>query len=282
MSHHIRVLRRALSVAAACAIALTLASTHEAQAITNGQPDGNGHPYVGVMVIHFDGEPSRRLCSGELIAPTYFLTAGHCLQFIADSGGFVVIDGVTFDPTYDPNAHPTIVPAASFTVDPGFGRDAGDLHDLGVITLAQPVAMAPVKLPPAGLLDQLAAQGGLRGQDFTNVGYGATGWSFGGGSPQPVDFLIATRRVSRSPFQALEPAVLRLLETTEASGQGGICIGDSGSPRLLSVAGGDIAVAIVSTSTGGGGPFCTGGASFNYRLDTPSARGFVGQFVALP
>ena len=282
MSHYMRVLRRALSLAAAGAIALTLAGTQEAEAITNGQPDGNGHPYVGVMVVQFGGDPPERLCSGELIAPTYFLTAAHCLQFIANSGGFVIIDGVTFDPTYDPNAPARVVPAASFTFDPAFGRGAGDLHDLGVITLAQPVATAPVKLPPAGLLDQLAAQNGLRGQDFTNVGYGATGFDFGGGRPKPADFAIATRRVSTSPFEALEPAVLRLLESTNATGEGGVCFGDSGSPRLLNLAGGDVAVAIVSTSTGGGAPLCTGGTRFNYRLDTPSARGFLGQFVTLP
>jgi hypothetical protein len=144
------------------------------------------------------------------------------------------------------------------------------------------VATAGVKLPPAGLLDQLAARNGLRGQDFTNVGYGATGYHFGGGAPQLTDFAIATRRISTSPFQALEPAVLRLLETTSATGEGGVCFGDSGSARLLNVAGRDVAVAIVSTSPRGASPFCTGGTPFNYRLDTPSARAFLGQFVTLP
>jgi Trypsin len=278
MSHYARVLRRALSVAVASAIALALASTQEAHAITNGQPDGNGHPYVGVMVVQFGDDPPERLCSGELIASTYFLTAAHCLQFIANSGGFVVIDGVSFEPTYDPNAPATIVPAASFTFDPAFGKDRADLHDLGVITLAQPVAATPVKLPPTGLLDQLAPQGGLRGQDFTNVGYGATGFDFGGGRPRPADFAIARRRVSTSPFQALEGAVLRLLENTNATGEGGVCFGDSGSARLLNLAGDDVAVAIVSVH---GGP-CPGSASNNYRLDTPSARAFLSQFVTLP
>jgi hypothetical protein len=133
-----------------------------------------------------------------------------------------------------------------------FGKDEGDLHDLGVITLAQPVATSPVSLPPAGLLDALAAQGGLHDQDFTNVGYGATALTQTGGL---VDFQIATRRVSTSPFQALEPAVLRLQGNANATGQGGVCFADSGSPRLLNVAGHDVAAAIVSR---GGGPFCTG------------------------
>jgi hypothetical protein len=83
--------------------------------------------------------------------------------------------------------------------------------------------------------------------------------------------------VSTSPFQALEPAVLRLQGNVDATGQGGVCTGDSGGPRLLNVAGHDVAVAIVST---GGGHFCAGAdPNFNYRLDTPSARAFVSQFV---
>jgi hypothetical protein len=94
---------------------------------------------------------------------------------------------VTFDPTYVVGTS-TVIPAVSVTVDPQFGHDRGDLHDLGVITLASPVSATPVVLPTAGLLDQLAAQGGLHGQDFTNVGYGATGWAFGGGPPTYVDF----------------------------------------------------------------------------------------------
>src|SRR5437773_5099417 len=71
-----------------------------AGAITNGQLDGTAHPSVGVMVVDF-GAGAQRLCSGELISPTQFLTAAHCTAFlVADPS--VQLDGVTFDPTYDP------------------------------------------------------------------------------------------------------------------------------------------------------------------------------------
>src|SRR5213596_3608905 len=149
------------------------------------------------MVVDFGAGP-QRLCSGELIAPTQFLTAAHCTAFLVNNPS-VTLDGVTFDPTYDPGTS-TVIPTVSVTVDPLFGHDRGDLHDLGVITLASPVQAAPVVLPTAGLLDQLAAKGGLLGQDFTNVGYGATGFAFGGGAPTFVDFFAAVRRISTSPF----------------------------------------------------------------------------------
>ena len=49
-----------------------------AQAITDGELDGNGHPYVGLMVAQdADGVPLWR-CSGTLLSSTIFLTAGHC------------------------------------------------------------------------------------------------------------------------------------------------------------------------------------------------------------
>ena len=51
-----------------------------AAAITNGQPDAGRHPYVGLMVAHdADGVPLWR-CSGSLLSPTVFLTAGHCTE----------------------------------------------------------------------------------------------------------------------------------------------------------------------------------------------------------
>jgi hypothetical protein len=244
-----------------------------AGAITNGQPDGTGHPNVGVMIVDFGSGP-QRLCSGELIAPTRFLTAAHCTSFLVNNPALL---GVTFDSTYVAGTS-TVIPAVSVIVDPLFGKGRGDLHDLGVITLASPVSATPVVLPTAGLLDQLAAKGGLNAQDFTNVGYGATGWAFGGGPPTRVDFFPAVRRISTSPFMALEQNVLRLQANTNATGEGGICVGDSGSARYLNVGGNDVAVAIVSL---GGDARCVANDA-NYRLDTPSARAFLEEFVVLP
>ena len=101
-------------------------------------------------------------------------------------------------------------------------------------------------LPPAGLLDQLAAQGGLHGQQFTNVGYGATGYAFGGGQPTYMNFQPAVRRISTSPFMALEQNVLRLHGNKNATVDGGVCVGDSGSAAYLNVNGTEVAVGIVT------------------------------------
>jgi hypothetical protein len=72
--------RRALLTLLACAAVLGIALP--AWAITNGRPDGNAHPYVGLAVFDVklpDGRqvPSHR-CSASLLTPTVVLTAGHC------------------------------------------------------------------------------------------------------------------------------------------------------------------------------------------------------------
>jgi hypothetical protein len=48
-----------------------------ASAITNGVPDGDDHPYVGLAVFDTATGPTWR-CSGSLLSPTVFLVAGHC------------------------------------------------------------------------------------------------------------------------------------------------------------------------------------------------------------
>ena len=176
--------------------------------------------------------------------------------------------------TFDPSR--PVIPAVDTEVDPAFGHDQGDFHDLAVITLGRPAPAAPAVLPAAGLLDQLAAQGGLRGQQFTNVGYGAIGIARGGG--KPVLILDFMRRFAAPPFMALRNTVLLLLLNTNATGQGGTCFYDSGSPVFLNTGGRDVLVAVVSLKAD---QACVANG-FNYRLDTPSARAFLSKFVTLP
>jgi hypothetical protein len=58
-------------------------------AVQFGQPDGDEHPFVGLLVFDVGGSPAWR-CSGTLLSPTVMLTAGHCT--FGTSGGRVWFD----------------------------------------------------------------------------------------------------------------------------------------------------------------------------------------------
>jgi V8-like Glu-specific endopeptidase len=253
-------------------VALGLVFAAPAKAIGNGVPDGNGHPNVGAFAIEFEPGQKTIICSGSLASATVFLTAAHCLAFLPAFG----IEPSQVFVTFESNALTAtkFIQATAFHFDPLFGRDLGDLHDLGVIILParSTKGIAPVALPKAGLLDQMAEKGGLVGQTFVNVGYGVVPSIKGG----PPSFSFdGERRVSTSLFQALNPAWLRLLMNTDATGLGGVCFGDSGSPHFLPGTN-----TVVATTTGGDA-VCRA-ENYNYRLDTEMARSFLGQFMALP
>jgi len=132
--------------------------------------------------------------------------------------------------------------------------------------------LTPFKLPPAGYLDQLAAQGGLVSQVFVNVGYG-TSASLTGPPSFPFD---GVRKVSEAEFMGLQPAWLGLLMNSNATDLGGDCYGDSGGPKFLDS---DLTTIVATVTTG---DYPCRATSWDYRLDTPSARNFLGRYLTLP
>jgi Trypsin len=267
--------RRIAALLATMALAMVLASGM-ASAITYGQPDGNRHPYVGTPV-YADEEGGEFIgCTGTLIAPDVFVSAAHCTPDLGELEQFgLELRGVTFDNVYDPGTSVVYPGTLHFHPDYAFPGHNSDPKDLAVVVLDDPVAgIQPASLPSAGLLDQLANDGTLKGQRFTVVGYGVTERAHEPGSGAPVFGERGTRMYAVSSFSALTPALLRLSQNP-STGDGGACHGDSGGPNFL----GDSQV-IASITIGGDIP-CRA-TNVTYRLDTPSARAFLGQFVTLP
>jgi hypothetical protein len=99
---------------------------------------------------------------------------------------------------------------------------------------------------------------------------------FGGAPPDwPFD---GQRWRSVSTFNALTDAWLRLSQNTH-TGDGGTCYGDSGGPNFLGAGTGETNIVAAVTVTGDSMCLAT---NVDYRLDTPQAREFLGQFVSLP
>jgi hypothetical protein len=241
--------------------------------INNGTPTGPGFGNVGALLFDFnrnnvvDGDD--QLCTGTLIAPTVFLTARHCVDFLPPTAQLYV----SFEPDLTP-APARFIAATGFTHMQRQGPDQADAEDLGLVFLpaGSTAGITPAGLPPLGYLDQLQAQGGLSKELFINVGYGVAASRTG----QPSFAYDGLRKVSRSRFMALQPAWLGLLMNTAATGEGGDCFGDSGGPKFLE----SNPTIVVATVTTGDRP-CRA-TSWDYRLDTPRARAFLGQYVTLP
>jgi hypothetical protein len=84
------------------------------------------------------------------------------------------------------------------------------------------------------------------------------------------------RRAGTSTITGLSKANVRYNQNKNGIGTGsGLCFGDSGSPQF------DDGTLLVMSVTSGGNGQCNAN-SHNYRVDTPQARDFLGQFLALP
>jgi V8-like Glu-specific endopeptidase len=255
-------MRRAL-VAAAAALSL-LAFAAAGLAITNGGPDGNGHPEVGALLApHAYSDGTWEACSGTLISPTVFLTAAHC-----DLGVSRV--AVTFDSAYDPANGKTYW--GTWHADPAYNQAQSDPHDVAVVVLDKAIKnITPARLPTLGQLDSLKV-----GDGITAVGYGAQSVTMGAGG---ATFHYADiRYVATGSVNSMNASWIRA-SMNPATGDGGTCYGDSGGPNFLGANADETNIVAGTTITG---DFVCRATNVDYRMDTPSARAFLGTYVSLP
>ncbi len=203
-----------------------------------------------------------------------FLTAGHCLP-PAELGIPAADLLVSFDRD-GRNGVSGPIEVSAYHQMPGFGRNLGDLRDLGILLLPAGSAggLPAVQLPTAGYLDQLKADGELNFRIVDIVGYGVIPiWEPAG----PTQFAFdGVRRSGTSIITGLHKAMVHYNQQRHGIGTGsGLCFGDSGSPQL------DHGTLLVLSVTSGGNGQCNANNT-NYRVDTPQARAFLGQFLNLP
>jgi len=106
------------------------------------------------------------------------------------------------------------------------------------------------------------------------VGYGVTPVWY---QPGPTTFdYDGIRKTGTSIITALRLAHVVYNQNPHGIGTGsGVCFGDSGAPQL------DLDTLTVMSVTSGGNGQCNA-SNVNYRVDTPAAREFLGQFIELP
>jgi hypothetical protein len=251
-------------------VAILALTAGPAAAVTDGEPDGNGHPFVGLMVAQDRaGNPLWR-CSGTLLSSRLFLTAGHCTEspaahveiwFAADVESGIPGNGYPFDGDVGgtPYTHPQYNPNAFY------------LFDLGVVVLDKPMKMNKYgSLPGLNVLDSLQPGSGTT---FTAVGYGLQK-SF----PDAASFQESALRIR----MVAHPHLVQIntgftgdfsLLLSNNANTGGTCFGDSGGPNFI----GTSSVVAAVTSYGLNGT--CGGTGGVYRVDRADDLNWLATFI---
>ena len=268
--------RRKLLFVVVVALGLIVGSIGIASAITNGQPDGTSHPYVGLLV--FDdapGHPAWR-CSGSLLAPNLVLTAGHCTEGAVAARVWFneVVQGNTEYPSSGPSSYDGIpYTNPEFCLGCGNGLPGFAHRDVGVVVLSEPVPASVVSeyalLPAAGLVDTLKNKTRV---DF--VGYGVQSQIHGGGKPYWTGLrvrLYAPSELVSGKF--VHSAEFMRLALNPGGGSGGTCFGDSGGPDLL---GGTRTVLAVNSYVTNSN--CSG-VGYSMRVDIPEVLDWINSYL---
>jgi hypothetical protein len=252
---------------------------------------------VGAMVAQWDHDadsstPDRVdwVCSGTMIDSNVYLTAAHCTtdwpedtrlgvslaqdtQAALDAGQQAGLNGgALFD---------SVAVEGTPHSDPAYPGTSADSHDIAVLTfdredsaaLQQWGGFTPATLPTAGQLSELGPRGRNR-LDYLTVGYGTSEAARGPGGH--VHENGGVRLKAPTGFNALTKTWLKL-DMHAQHGNGGACYGDSGGPNFATI---DGELVLAGTTITGDVPCYA--TNVTYRMDSPSARAFLDDFVELP
>jgi hypothetical protein len=270
-------MRRRLGVLLTVVLGVFIATAAPAAAITGNFVEDFEHPFVGLVTFYDEEGEFLHRCSGSLLTPYIFLTAGHCTEGATTARIYFQQDaGANYDPEtgvdpvtgYPLTCAPGTLGVTCATADElynyGFADFAGfpNTRDVGLIILDQPIAMPEYGVLAApGSLDRLATQRGRQNLSFTMSGYGLT-------QTNPAKTIsFRERLMATSQLVNLTSALTYgfNLQTTAnpGRGKGGTCFGDSGGPVFYGDTSSNLIVGVTSFGLNGN---CRG-VDFAYRTD---------------
>jgi len=209
------------------------------QPILGGATDMGDPGVVEFVALVRPGEAA--ICTAFVVAPRVVLTAGHCIVETAGAPNGVFLG--PSNPIVDPRQ---LLPIETIVVDPGLDNAHTERgHDLAVLVLRAPLAIAPLPLNRAAL------PGNVVGKTARYVGYGANEGRSKAGT--------GLKREASAPIASVNEVLLRT-----GPGMRPICQGDSGGPLLMDLGAGEVVVGVGSFSDD---PDCLR-SSFFQRLDT--------------
>jgi secreted trypsin-like serine protease len=244
-------------------------------AVTFGQPDGNAHPYVGIILMQTASGLSR--CTGTLVSPRLVVTAGHCTSEggVANLATWVKFDTIISFPDREKyaslieylNAKKNGWIKGTAISHPQYDDSNFQSPDIGVVLLETDAPVSSYgSLPPENFLTAITSQS----NNFTVVGYGYQGyikpfaeyaWERYKGEVKLIELNSAANGGNNGKFT-----------NNPGSTSGGSCFGDSGGPVFY--ANSNMITAVVSW----GITPCIG-VDYQARTDTATALDFVRQYL---
>jgi hypothetical protein len=266
--------------------ALTAAIAAPAAAITGPNlVDDFEHPFVGLAVFYDEEGEFLHRCSGSLLSPTVFLTAGHCTDGATTARVYFQQDaGAHYDPAtqLDPiSGYPEtcagdtlgdVCATSDELYNMGFDDFAGfpNIQDVGIVILDQEIELDEYGILPAiGTLDPLATRVGRQDRTVTVSGYGVTYRDASGLH----DLSYRERKMGTSKITNViggNTGGFNLQTSGNGGGRSGTCGGDSGGPVFYPA---DTNV-IVAVTSFGLNAWCRG-QDFGFRVDTEAVQEWI-------
>lgn len=266
-------------------VMLVLSTVSVALAVTYGVPDEEGHPYVGLVFFYNDNNEYMWRCSGTLIDPRVFVTAGHCtfgtakavVLFDPDLEDIVYVEdgdqGYIFGEYGKHKYYLGLTYAHPEYND--YWTDFPNTHDVGVVVLQKPANLDSYgALPELGTIDQAARMYHKKDIIIRTVGYGVQ-------SVKPYDQSQKIRYTSTSNLVNLKSAnnagynIQTSNNPSLVNGKGGACFGDSGGP-LFYPEDSNVMVAVVSF----GMNWNCKGEDWSFRADIATTQDFINSFLS--
>jgi len=258
---------------------MLLLTAAPAQAITGNFLDDFEHPFVGLVVFYDQNGDFSHRCSGSLLSPSVFLTAGHCVEGVSSARVYFQQGaGANFDPVLgiDPvTGYPEQCFTSPCTTSDelyNFGYPAGfpNTKDVGLVILDQPINLPEYgKLAEAGALNGFSNKKGQQSLTLTPSGYGLTYTN----PSRTVSF--RERLMTTSKLQNLVSALtdgFNMQSSNNFGIGGGTCFGDSGGPIFYGASSSNTIVGV--TSFGLSSNVCAG-VDFSYRTDQTAVIDFI-------